>query len=186
MTLIVVALGFLNVWKHQLVSLSWFKDNKDALAALNSIVTVFLLIAGGLFSDYRFFRGRTLSSRAELAIAVSVHETPEQFLLHAILLTAKNVGSGTIWEPKPTIHVQIHGPSDKVVTRRITDWWEEDEDEDGTAPVIEAGETVSFFAHQRIPKDAWAVTYRTSLAADSGDIWFVAKTVSNRASDKAS
>ncbi len=181
LSLLMITLGLANAWKHQLISTDWLNTHKDALSALNSIVALLILIAGSLFSYYRFFRGRTLSLRAELSIDVSVHNTPEQFLLHAVTLTAKNVGSSTIWNPTPHISVRVHGPPGLAEGREITDWWNEDRSEDtgATAPVIEAGETVSFFTHQEIASKAWAVTYFASLRADTGDAWFVSKTVTN-------
>lgn len=182
LTLLIVTLLLANAWKHDLVSTEWLAAQKDSLAALSSIVTLFVLVGGAFFSYYRFFRGRTLSLRAELGIAVSVHQTPEDFILHAAILTAKNVGTSTIWHPTPNMRVEIHGPPEVQETRHIRDWWEERSrsSKRETAPVIEPDETVSFFSRQQIPKTAWAVTYIANLRADTGDTWYVATTVSNR------
>jgi len=169
------------VWKADVISADWLTKQKDALSALNSIVTMLILVAGSIFSYYRFFRGRTLSLRSELSLEVSVHETSEQHLIHAIALTAKNVGGSTIWNPKPRIIMHIHGPKDVEQHRVITNWWEGSGNEDQkTAIVIDPAETVGFFAQQNIPDKAWAVTYMVSLQADRGDVWSICKTVSNK------
>ncbi len=145
----------------------WLAKQKDALTALNSIVTMLILIAGSIFSYYRFFRGRTLSLRSELSLDVSVHQTPEQYFIHAIALTAKNVWGSTIWNPKPSIVMHIHGPKDVEQHKVINNWWEEPGNEDQkTAIVIDPAETVGFFARQDIPATVWAVTYMASLQAD--------------------
>ena len=180
LTLLLIALTLANAWKYRIVSAEWFTEQKDALSALNSIVTMLILMAGAVFSYYRFFRGRTLSLRTELNVNVSVHQTPEQYRIHAITLTVKNVGSSTIWNPKPLIALHIHGPKGVAERREITDWWEEEASSEHLAPVIDSGETVTFFAQQRIPDGAWAVTYSASLRADQGDVWHVSKTVSNK------
>lgn len=178
LTFLIIILALGNAWEHSLVSLEWLSNRKDALAALNSIVTMTILITGAVFSYYRFFKGRTLSLRMDLALSVTVHSTREQYLMHAITLTAKNVGTSTIWYPAPRITVRIHGPKSKEELRQVDDWWDINEDPQLT-PVIDAGESVLFFTHQIIPDDAWAVSYSASLRADQGDVWRVFKTISN-------
>ncbi|WP_408596600.1 hypothetical protein [Pseudomonas sp. PLMAX] len=177
LTLLMVLLGLANAWKHDLVSVQWLREQKDTLAALNSAVTIALLIAGAMFSYYRFFRGRTLSLRLELSIDVSVHETPLDKRLHAITVTAKNVGTSTVWNPHPALQIRIHGPSEAVWN--INEWQSVD-GQTSTLSVIESGEATTFFALKSISKEAWAVTYTASVKADEGDTWFVSKTISNR------
>ena len=178
----VFALIAANAWKHEVLTSTWLKEQKDALAALNSIVTLLVFLAASIFSYYRFFRGRTLSLRSELTMDVSVHTTPNEHNLHAFALTAKNVGTSTIWNPKPEVQIAIHGPPDVKEHRTIDIWYEEKIGEEGnaTVAVIEADETVSFTGQQLISKSAWAVTYSASLKADSGDVWYSSKTVSNK------
>lgn len=104
-------------------------------------------------------------------------------MLHAITVTAKNVGASTIWNPTPAISFVLHGPGEKVEEKQITGWWNEPntETQGAFAPVIDPDEKVTFFAQRYVPKDSWAVTYTASVRADSGDSWFAAKTVSNEA-----
>lgn len=182
LTLLLIVLALANAWKYNFVSANWLSNQKDALSALNSLITMMILVAGSAFSYYRFFKGRTLSLRSELTLNVTVHQTPKRYRIHAITLTAKNVGSSTVWNPTPKITVQIHGPEGIEETRHIDDWWEEEAEgaDKNLAPVIDAGETVSFFAHQHIPDEAWAVTYLALLRADQGDVWYVSKTISNK------
>lgn len=184
LSVLAIALLAANAWKHQILSATWLKSQKDALAALNSIVTLLVFLAASVFSYYRFFRGRTLSLRAELNLDVSVHETPNESNLHAFTLTAKNVGTSTIWNPIPKITAVTHGPNSTEEKRDIVNWFEQHPTDGpkGTAAVIEADETVSFFGRQSVLKSAWAVTYTASVTADSGDTWFASKTISNKES----
>lgn len=180
LSIVAISLLLANAWRHQLLSVEWLKNQKDALAALNSIVTLLVFIAASIFSYYRFFKGRTLSLRADPQIDISVHPTTAEANLHAYNLTIKNVGTSTIWNPKPHLKLIIHGPPEIEDEREISGWYEEERENDqSTVPVIEAEERVSFFGHQEIVKEAWAVTYIASIHADSGDSWYVSKTVSN-------
>lgn len=185
LSLLIIVLALSNAWKHDLVSAGWLAEHKDALEALNSILTMLVLAAGAVFSYYRFFKGRTLSLRVELALEVSVHATPRHYRIHAISLSAKNVGSSTVWNPTPDIAVHLHGPEDVAEIRRISEWSQENGADPGMVAVIDAGETVFFFAHQHIPDAAWAVTYAASVRADQGDVWHVSRTVSNKESGGA-
>lgn len=182
LSIIAITLAFANAWKHQILSVKWLKDQKDALAAFKDIVTLLILLAASVFSYYRFFRGRTLSLRADLDIDISVHDTPNEYNLHAYTIHAKNVGTSTIWNPKPYLRVIVHGPDDADSERKIEHWYEEETElpKGSKAPVIEADEKATFFGHQEIPKSAWAVTYLATIKADSGDSWFVSRTISNK------
>jgi hypothetical protein len=179
LTLALISLGLADAWKYGIVSADWLAKRKDALSALSSLVTLLVLVAGSTFSYYRFFRGRTLSLRLELAIAVSIHKAPNATMLHAITLTAKNVGGSTIWNPSPELVIITHMEEESL--ERITDWWDEPTGDEQrlTAPVIDPDEAVTFFAQREIPQQAWAVTYTACVRADTGDAWFTAKTVSN-------
>jgi hypothetical protein len=181
LTIAILLLCIAILWKSGIVSLSALKEQKDSISAIQSILTIIFLIFGAVASYYRFFRGRTFSTRAELELDVSIHKCKDQFYLHAISLTAKNVGTISIWNPKPKIQVQIHSQNDKEKIRVISDWWEEDSSDVATEMVtlIDSGETVTFFAHQEIPLESYAVTYLASMSCDSGDIWHTAKTISN-------
>jgi len=181
LTLIIAVLLLANAWKHRIVSVQWLTDHKDALSALNSIATLVILLAGAIFSYYRFFRGRTLSLRAELDLEVSIHQVPTEGFFHAARFSAKNVGTSTIWNPRPHLRLELHGAGKQDRFIEIEHWWEQavSEADNESAAVIEPDETVYFFAQRPIPVDVWAVTYWASLEADSGDTWHIAKTVSN-------
>lgn len=179
LTLLVWLFAAANIWKHWLVSAKWLQDQKEALAALSSMLTMLILLVGAIFSYYRFFKGRTLSLRLELSITVSIHETPLDKKLHAITITAKNVGTSTVWNPKPEVQAKTHGRSDIERMWNIMEWQPLDKYKH-TLALIESGETATFFALQEIPNEACAVTYFASVTADEGDAWFASTTVSNK------
>lgn len=182
-TLLVAVLVLANAVKHNFISAEWLKEQKDALSAINSIATTILVIAGAIFSYYRFFKGRLLSLKAEPSLSISVHPTSRDTLLHAITLRVKNAGSSTIWNPTAMVTVVIHGP-EPTPNEEIRHWDTPQAvvDVSDTFGLIESDESVSFFALRYIPKTAWAVTYTASISADTGDVWFASQTVTNSAS----
>lgn len=116
LVVLIAALVSVDAWKYKLISVSWLNERKDAFSAVNSITTTTLLIGGGIFSYYKFFKGRILSPKAELSLSISVHlpTSCSDFMLHAIMLTIKNVGSSTVWNPAPLVTIIIHGPEEAV------------------------------------------------------------------------
>jgi hypothetical protein len=181
----VTALALANVLKGRSISLAWLKDNKDAITAATGIATTLLVFLGGIFSYYRFFRGRTFAARAELKLSVSVHPTTEDFHLHSIVAEIKNLGSMPIWDPQPTIWFTIHGPEGS--TRNVIDDWFDPPILSGQRSdltVIESSETTSYFAQHKIPKAAWVVTYLMAIRSRSGDVWHVGTSISNTISEK--
>jgi hypothetical protein len=174
-----VFLGVLVAWRHGALSSAWLEKNKDAISAACSLVTAAVLVLGAVASYLRFFRGRTLSLRAELALDVSTHPTAEDFVLHAVTLRVRNVGNATIWNPVPLMTLEAYGPPGARVSESVSQWSEETLRAEGSIPVVEPGETVMFFAVRRIPVAAWAVVYAAALRADRGDTWQTSRMVSN-------
>ena len=174
LSLSVAALALANVLKERSISVAWLKDNKDAITAATGIATTLLVFLGGVFSYYRFFRGRTFAARAELKLNVLVHATTEDFHLHSIIAEIKNLGSMPIWDPQPTIWLTIHGPEGS--SRNVIDDWFDPPSPSGRGSdltVIESSETTSYFAQQKVPKTAWVVTYLMAIRSRSGDVWHV-------------
>jgi hypothetical protein len=174
-----------NVIKHKILTPSALATNKDALAALNSCVNVIFVTLGAVFSYYRFFRGRTFFSRAELALEVAVIAATPEKNLHALSLAVKNIGSLAIWEPVPEIHIYRHGPDDPK--REVWDAWQEARSthaDPNALSVIESGETSSFINGHLVDKAVWAITYVAFVRSRNRDIWKCSKTVSNLLKEK--
>lgn len=171
----VVALLF----KRGLISREILRQNKDTILAASSLVNTLLLIIAALLSYFRFFHGRTFSSRAELEVEATVYDTTEDFRLHSVVVDVKNVGSAPIWDPKITVTPHPHGPpSDKLI---LGQWQPQAMTDDcvSRAQVIDSGETASFFAQLHVAKLAWATTYVVQLDSRSKDRWQKVVTVSN-------
>jgi hypothetical protein len=182
MAIILLVIGAI---RNNYLSIATLAANKDAISAVSSIATMCLVVVGAIASYHRFFRGRTFSVRADLSIDAEIIQAPDDSLLHAVTVVVKNVGSTPIWHPEPTLSFDsYHG---KKRTRVVVDNWLDEPvpNDDPSAGVIEPGETVCFFATHFVPANVWAVGYVARIKADSGDIWFRARTFPNRPSKPA-
>lgn len=176
-----------NIIKHGLLTWEELVRHKDALAAANSAVGIVVLCIGAILSYFRFFKGRTLSLRAELKLDIAVIEAPGERYLHAISLEVKNVGSATIWNPSPKIAAYTYTGENREF-HSLTDQWDEPlQQDDGIQriAVLDSGETSSFLSHKVFDRSVWAVTYMASVSCDSGDVWKRLATVENRPSKKS-
>ncbi|MCB2228915.1 MAG: hypothetical protein KQH53_19730 [Desulfarculaceae bacterium] len=182
LSIVAIMLACANAWKYNFVSLSWLKDQKDTFSSLKDIITLLIFLIVSTFSYYRFFKGRTLSLRADTDIQVSVHESPGDYNIHAFTLNLQNVGTSTIWTPKPNVKYHLHYSDGDVSSHEINDWYKEDMDTSKyvTSSVVEPDEKAYFFGHCEVPKKVWAVTYFAKIQADNGDCWFTAKTINNK------
>jgi hypothetical protein len=183
---VVATLILVNLIKHGLLTVSGLASNKDALAALNSSVSIIVIAVGALFSYYRFFRGRTFYARAELNIQVTVIDTPEDFNIHVVTLIIKNIGTLSIWEPMPILKTYEQGP--KGVTSQIWDNWRESspsENETEMLAVIDSGEIAYFTHHHRVSKEVWAVTFSAYVRSHTNEMWKNSITVKNKSADSS-
>ena len=105
--LLIILIVLLLVYSHKFgtFSLDWFRVNKDSLAAINSLCSTAAVIVASTLAYFRFFYGRTFTTRVELSIDVDVIDGPGSICLHSITLSAKNIGTVTIWDPRPCVHV---------------------------------------------------------------------------------
>ena len=162
-----------------ILTTSKLATNKDALSALSSSVTMIFLLIGGVFSYYRFFRGRTFFARADIDIKVTIADTNTDKTIHFVVVEIKNIGTLPIWNPTPIVDViTIHnGPNS---TERW-DRWEEGtiNDKKELFTVVDTGEDASFFNHHNVSKDVWAVGYIAYVTAESGETWKKAIMVPN-------
>jgi hypothetical protein len=166
--------------KYGLLTPSVLASNKDALSALSSVVSIIVIVVGSVFSYYRFFRGRTFYSRAELKIVVTVIPTDPGTNMHAVVLEVKNIGTLSIWNPVPVMRAQLYGPNG--VENRVYDSWAEarsPKGEHGTLAVIDSGETASFWTELDVSDAVWAVFYTAFIHSDRGEIWKQVSVVKN-------
>jgi hypothetical protein len=171
--------------KAGILSTVWLVAHKDALAAVSSAFSAAGILVGGILAYYRFFRGRTLATRAELAIAVSIIRSPGTQLLHSITVSIKNVGTVTIWEPQPIIEVTKWHTDGKSTSFTISTWYEvpDANADESLISALDSGESGDFFTQHLFEADVWAVTYAATVSCTTGDSWTKLTTVANRAAE---
>jgi hypothetical protein len=172
--------------KVGILSTLWLTGHKDALAALSSAISAAGIVIGGLMAYFRFFRGRTLATRADLTIEVELIPSPSGRLLHSITVSVKNVGTVTIWEPRPVIEVTRRHTDGTSSSFSIADWYELPDDNVGPPRLsaLDSGETGAFFTSQFFEPEIWAVTYAAVVSCATGDSWTKLRTVENRVAEK--
>jgi hypothetical protein len=183
LTTLAFVLAVANLVKADYLTWDALAARRDALAAAASIVTTAVLLTGAVLSYFRFFRGRTLSVRAEISLIAIPLNAPDGRFLHTLTLQLKNVGSMAIWDPVPRIAIHAHTHSGVEDRGIIEHWYDPLEAPDGRKriAVVDAGETAQFFTHQSFPPTDWAVTYIATVTCDTGDVWKCASTVANGA-----
>jgi hypothetical protein len=169
-----------NLIRHGVLTTSTLARNKDALNALQSAVQVVFIIVGAVFSYYRFFRGRTFVSRADVAIMVEVIKATDAANLHAVTIDFKNLGTVSVIEPRPTVEVYVYGPSGEDA--ETWDNWRSvgPGTKRPTYSVVDSGETVSFLNDHTVPTAAWAVAYVAFVTDVDGVTWSRSKVVANK------
>jgi hypothetical protein len=166
--------------KVGVLSLGWLKVNKDALAAINSLCSTVAVVVAGILAYYRFFRGRTLTTRAELSIDVDVIDGPESVRLHSVAVSVKNIGTVTIWDPQLFVYVAARHRDTRVSKSQIDQWPEFSDHQIGARPrvtAIDSGESADFSTECCFSEDVWVVTYTAILNCTTGDSWLKSRTI---------
>ena len=182
---IVAILILADLIKYRWLTASSLAINKDALAALSSSVSVIAICVGAVFSYYRFFRGRTFYSRAELKIEVTVIPRDAAVNMHAVIVEVKNIGTLPIWSPSLVLTVVQHGPNGEKA--EVLDSWSiarSPRGEAGTVAVIDSGETAPFWTDLEFSSDIWAVFYTAFVHSGEGEIWKKVMAVRNKVDEK--
>jgi hypothetical protein len=182
LVVVVAALVLANFVKHGLLTASRLEQSKDALSALQSAVQVLFIMLGAVFSYYRFFRGRTFVSRGDITITATVIETTADHNLHWVSIEFKNLGTVSVWDPKPEVIVFLFGPNG-IVKKPWTDWHEAGTGNERTVglSMIDSGETATFTTYHEVPKTMWAVEYQVFVTDADGIRWKRATMIENKA-----
>jgi hypothetical protein len=177
---ILAALLLVYFHKVGILSLDWLKTNNDALAAISSLCSTVALVVASILAYYRFFRGRTLTTRAELSIDINAIHGPENIILHSISVSAKNIGTVTIWDPQLIVYVSARHDDGHVSESKIDQWCDFSGGRINTKVLlstIDSGESADFSAENCFDGDVWAVTYTAILSCTTGDSWLKKRTV---------
>jgi len=184
---VAIVLALANLIKEGYITWDILRDRKDALNAAASAINILVVLVGAVLSYFRFFRGRTFSTRADLDLSVEVIPLPDNRRLHAITFRVKNVGNTPIWNPRPIIEISLLGPTGSQHFGVINSWSDVLSAPDGPlrVAVLDPGETGTFATRREFDADVWVVTYAASVTCDSGDVWKHVRLVRNAAPNAA-
>jgi hypothetical protein len=179
-----IVLVLANLIRHDVLTWETLKQRKDALDAASSVLGILVLGAGSVLSYFRFFHGRTFSTRGEVDLLVEIHSLPTGQLLHLLSLSFKNVGTTAIWDPQPSISAIASTVDRTEEVQDIGYWMDAFVGSDGRlrAPVIDTGETGRFPAQHTFAPEVVTVTYVVTITCETGDVWRHVRIVRNSVS----
>lgn len=155
--------------------------NKDGLAAISDLVTLIGVVVASGLGYFRFFRGRTFVSRANMDVAASVTRMPTGGdLFHSIVVKVTNIGTFTLWGPALSLTAVARRVDGTLVAMPISDLRTATGVGAQEATTIDPGESASFLIQQAHSSDTWMVTYTATLALPNGRSWTQYLVVENK------
>ena len=178
----VIVLVLWNLFAHDVITWQTFKDNKDALSAVQSTTQILVLTLGAVFSYFRFFKGRTFVSRADIDVAVQVIRVSEETNVHVVNAELKNLGAVAIWDPQAELYVSSLLPDD---AGKNVGWARTDHILSTTEnAVVDSGERAAFTAYTQVLAGALAVRYHVVIVDTDGVSWRRTAIVQNKVDSK--
>lgn len=183
LALLAAALLVANLVKRGVVSEAFFARHEKTIDGTSTLLGAAALVAGAVASYFRFFKGRTFATRAELSIAVAVIPATSGQHLHAITVRLKNIGPVPLWDPRIRLRMQDHSAA-PAEPAEIQGWRLEHGAGDDVA-VVDSQECALYHAERLVHASVWAVRYEAAVRTPGGDTWFAMTTIANAPSTKA-
>ena len=178
--IILLAVGLL--FKHGIFTVEFLAGNKEFVSVTRDLISLFLLITGGILSYFRFFKGRTFSSRGEINFEVTLLETPKGTYFHVITVKFKNIGNYTIWNPIAKFIIQEYNEFGLQKEQIIEKFHEQNyfQSSEKRYSIVDSGETAFYVISREFDKSIWAVTYVAEVTADNKRTWQNSITIPNK------
>jgi hypothetical protein len=167
------------------LTLSFLADHKDGFAALNNVVGTAALGIGGVLAYFRFFRGRTFATRANLQVEVEVACSPSGRSLHSIRIEVANVGTTTLVDPTMEITAVRHHINSSTSDAAVEVWRPRlpKDTRKRAFYSVEPGETAVYFAQEPHAPEVWLVSYEVTFSLPNGRTWTDYVAVENKSSN---
>jgi hypothetical protein len=153
-------------------------QNKDAIGSGASIIAALAVAISGALAYFRFFSGRTFTTRANVSIAVEVIAGPNRVLTHSLSLKVENVGTTALNDVSVEVTAQPRGASKRLDSHQILRVGPSSSYA-GPAETIDPGEIAGYFSQQDFLPDIWMVTYHAKVRV-GGNVWTESLAVANR------
>lgn len=173
LVLLVIAVGI----KDGRITKLTLAQDKDFLDSLSKVTSVVAIVAGGVLSYFRFFRGRTFSEKLILIPTSGTVVIPNGNL-HWLEVEIKNLGSVAIWNHKIRILAQFHGDGESL--HEVTEFAKWQDGGGNTETVIDVGESAYEHSYLFVPTDIQAVSFKISVRSGKRAEWSRCLTVSNK------
>jgi hypothetical protein len=131
---------------------AFFRRYEKTIDGGAKLVATLLAVAAGIASYFRFFRGRTLSARANLELSVEVVRRSSGSMIHLISIELVNVGNVAIRPVTPTVVVHYYGSESEGLGERV-EWRVEDEHDGIERENCRSSRTNSFHSSEGRPRE---------------------------------
>lgn len=183
--LIVVAslLGLAVLVKEGVITPARLRAHKEDADVAATVVSTVLLVCGAGVAYVRFFKGRLLHPKLDLAITAAAIPSGSG-CAYAVEVQITNKGVVTVWNYTLALHAQVLGEQQTVDCTR---WLRDDLSEVGTggARSVDVGETAYAHAVVQLFPRAEPVTFRAILHSSDGIVWARSVTVAGCAAPAA-
>ncbi len=146
----------------------------DTAAAL---VTASVVVAAGILSYLRFFKGRVLSPKLDLQLNESSIPTDSGFL-HTLEIELRNKGSVPVLEYRVGVWSTIHQGDSKGKRRRVP-LLSRPRVASRSSQFVDVDESAFEQVHLDVPANAHAITYLVIVRSRPRALWYRRLTVSN-------
>jgi len=158
----------------------------DKIKVYKDLLTIGVIILGGIASYFRFFAGQTLSKKGEIDIYCELIQMPSNKIFHSVKISFKNVGNLAIYQPYATISVveyNANNNSETKITEYIKEQFIGDINTTKNQSSLLQNEVIYFSYEQEFSKDIWAVKYIAEVKSKK-NIWVNSKIIENFAEIK--
>jgi hypothetical protein len=169
--LIVIASGLLVLvlLKEGVITPARLRAHKDPIDAAATLVSTALLVCGAGVAYVRFFKGRLLHPKLDLAVTAAAVPSGGG-CAYAVEVEITNKGAVTVWDYTLALHAQVLGEQQLV---NCTRWLRDDLSEVGAggARSVDVGETAYAHAVVELRPRGKPVTFRAILHSRDGIVW---------------
>jgi hypothetical protein len=191
--LIFILLGFGCLLKYHVISIYSLETHDKLVSEIKELVEIIVIIAGAIFSYFRFFHEFTFTEKGDIEFEVSLIETPHGTILHHLTISIINKGSTRIWAPTAEIGIQAMVTGSENAPEIIKGIHLKKSYFDDSLSksrilfdVVDTGEQEDFIIQREFSKSVWAVLYEAEITSEEKSRWKKTILVENKIKEKNS
>jgi hypothetical protein len=177
---IIFLLFVLLLFNDNIITGDIIKKNKDVIDSLSKIISTVILIIGGIFSYFKFFKGRLFTEKIIIEIKSKIIKNGANNLL-VIDSEFQNIGDIAIWYPKENISlVLISKDGIRNMSLYSPNSPDEKYDMNEDEFLIEPQETSYRHFTNFVNSEILAITVKIEIFSRNGNKWSKSITIDNK------